>query len=479
MAQESYADRVACFKSISVGNLSIERKRVSGDIVIEDENGSSSTFRLIFTYGIPVDVSMNLAGLMLTMPVINFTFFSKKLRLDYPLSETDLGIISEFMKINAREVFINKICRRRYDFFKKEYLPTNEEINMDSADGRTELDAEATIKDFPWREKISDSSLVLSSGGKESLLTFAMLNDMVNDVTAYFFNESGGHWRTAKTSYDYFKDHFSKVVRVWSNVDRFYRFMLQKLPVLDSAVVRKRADTYPVQLFIFPVYIFAALPMVIKEGIGNILMGNEFDDPRDMPDYQGMKHYYGIYDQSHVFMDTMSAYLKQKGISSRLWSSVYPISGIMVEEILLKRYRDFFLQQRSCHSCRTEEGTVKPCGNCTKCLGIMMFVLAGGGNPSDINYNKASIENLRKNVLESRMRIDPDELSYLKEKLWGIQGSGREYGHVRGIHILPWEGELLQSIPNSFKDVIAHRFNEYCEGTFRTDGQKWIKTTQK
>ncbi|HKJ96546.1 MAG TPA: metal-binding protein [Thermoplasmataceae archaeon] len=472
--KNTYMSRVAAFRSFSVGDIRIRKKQISGRVSISHKDGMEENFRLIFSYSEEIEADLNTAGLMLTMPLINFTYFSEKLILDYPVSGQDRILLEKFLKINAREVFVNKICRRRYEFFLQEAIPSKKEITEENADGRTELVTTSTFEDTCAVISHSSSALILSSGGKESLLTFGMMKDLNPRTHAYFFNESGGHWRAAKTSYDYFRANYKGVSKVWSNVDRFYRFMLERLPVLNMETVKKRADTYPVQLFIFPVYIFAAIPLVRKHNIGNILMGNEFDDPKDMPLYRGIRHYFGVFDQSSDFMEMMTGYFQGKGISTRLWSAVYPISGTVVEDILVKRYRNLFLQQRSCHSCRYEEGAIRPCGSCTKCLGVAMFVLAAGGSPEEILYDRTSISDLERNVNESRMRLDPDELSYLKNVLWGHPDKGNA-DHVRGIHILPGESEPLLQIPEDFRRGIGLIYEQYCKGYYRLDGEHWEK----
>lgn len=467
-----YTSRVAAFRSLSVQDVKVEKRRISGTVSVTLRDGTRKDFRLIFSYSGDISADLNTAGLIITMPVINYTYFSEKLVLDFPVSQNDREIISEFLKINAREVFINKICRRRYEFFREEFLPGESDITPENAEGRTVLEAREVYQDNPEMRNFSDSSLVLSSGGKESLLTFGMLKELNNDVHACFFNESGGHWKTAKTSYDYFDKNFSNVSKIWSNVDRFYRFMLEQLDFLDMNIVKRRADTYPVRLFIFPVYIFASIPLIRKHGIGNLLMGNEFDDPREMPLFHGMRHYFGVFDQSSDFMKMMTLYFERKGINSRIWSAVYPVTGIMVEEILMKRYHDLFLQQRSCHSCSDHNGSIRPCGTCTKCLGVMMFILSAGGNPGEIQYASDRIDSLEENVRSSRMRLDPDELSFLKNNLWG-DDSLPGADHVRGIHVIPGESEILAEIPETLRKGIRAILEEYCNGVYSLVNGTW------
>lgn len=470
--EDGYVRRILAFSSISVGNIRIRPRQISGEIRVTMRDGREDSFNLIFSYSGDVEVDRNTAGLILTMPVINFTYFSENLTLDFPVSDNDRELIGKFLRINAREIFVNKICRRRYEFFRSEFLPSEFDIIPKNADGITELTAPLGLEDTEVSGNYENSAMVLSSGGKESLLTYGLLNEIGARVYPYFFNESGGHWKTAKTSYDFFSENYDGVSKVWSNVDRFYRYMIEQMDILDPAVLKKRADTYPIQLFIFPVYVFAALPIIRKFGIGNILMGNELDDPRDMPTYHGLEHYYGVFDQSNDFAEMLSGYLGRKGISSRLWSAVYPISGIKVEEILVRRYPELFRLQRSCHSCRHENGELKPCGKCTKCLGVMMFVEAAGGDPGKILYDQKDIEALRRNVIESRMRIDTDELSYLGRKLWNI-GPGSIDSHVTGIHTLPWDAFEMEKIPEYFRGRISDIYSSYCSGSYTLENGEW------
>lgn len=471
-----YLDKLKAFEELRVSISSISDNSIRGKIKILREDLEES-FNIIFTYSENVKVDENIAGLILTMPAINFTYFAKRLVLDFPVSKADVKMVEDFVKINAAEVFINKICRRRYEFFEKEYLPLESDITEENAQGDTKVIAEKVLQDSGIYNTDPKNSLILSSGGKESLLTYGLMKEIGSNVFSVFFNESGGHWRTAKTSFDYFSRNFQNVKKVWSNADRFYKFMIRRMNVFDQTEVAKLADTYPVQLFIFPVYVFSLIPIITKYGIGNILMGNEFDDPRDMPEYHGIKHYFGVFDQSSDFGDMVTSYLSEKGIHSRLWSAVYPISGLLVEQILISRYHDLFLQQRSCHSCHFEKGNIVPCGKCSKCLGVMSFIVASGGNPLEVGYSEDAVRNLRENIEKTRMRLDTDEMNYIKASQSGISDDRlNSLEHVKGIHHLENEREPLESVPDIFRERILDIFKEYSSGIFGLSGNGWIKS---
>lgn len=469
-----YIDRVRSFDDIEISVTEISSMSVKGNVSFRSGEDIID-FPLIFSFSEDIEVDENMAGMMLTMPAINFTYFSKNLTLDFDVSAEDLSLLSSFLKINAREVFVNKICRRRYEFILPDYIPEESEISPETADGRTTITAKNIISKKYHMEPDYTASIVLSSGGKESLLTYGLMNDAGSKVYSAFFNESGGHWRTAKTSYDFYVKNFENVVKVWSNVDRFYHFVLRKLKILDQNVVKRIADTYPIQLFIFPVYVFSIIPFLIKYHIGSVLMGNEFDDPRDMPDFKGLKHYYGVFDQSNDFSDMITDYLSAKGINSRLWSAVYPISGNLVEEILIRRYPNLFRLQRSCHSCHFRNGSIVPCAKCTKCFGVMMFVLNARGNPEEIGYLIDDIDNLETAINNAKMRLDSDELEYLKNSLFEGKDVKSELRHVRGIHILPKEKQPLDRIPEIFKDRIFEILLKYADGIYKLPADKWVQ----
>lgn len=470
-----YTEKVRCFDSIRVKPLEYRGKSIRGTVSFLS-GSTEESFELIFTYSDHVDADENLAGMLLTMAAINFTYFSGSLVLEFPVSENDLEIIRKYVRINNTEVFVNKLCRRRFEFVKKEYLPEEADITEENARGSTEIIAPSRKnKESRVTFKPGNSVAVLSSGGKESLLTYGMLRESGADTYAFFFNESGGHWLTAKTSYEYYSANFKNVKKVWSNIDRFYRWAQLRLKILDFAVVNKRADDYPIQLFTFPVYVFSFIPMIRSYSISGLLLGDELDDPREMPGYKGIKHYYGVFDQTWDFNNMTSAYLQSKGINSSLWSAVYPVFGSIVEKILVNRYHDLYLLQRSCHSCHYSKGKIIPCGQCTKCMGILLFVKYAGGKTGEIGYSIEDGALIIEKAEKVRMRIDPDEMEFLE-----LYISGRpipdNLSHVEGIHVLPWEDGRLSLVPENFRKSIGNILEKYTKGTYMLKENAWERS---
>ena len=470
----SFIDVISEFDNITISNISYGKNTLSG-IVTLTRNGEDIPFNLKFRYSDDVSLNENLGGLIITMPAINFTLFAKKLTLDYPVSDNDMEAIKKFVRINNRDVFINKLVRRRYEFFKSNYIPTDSDITSSNIDGITEVVRTDSFMDTHAPETIENNVAILSSGGKESLLSYGMLSEIGANTFEIFFNESGAHWMTAKTAYDDFTAKKRNAERIWSNVDRFYRFCLRNMQSINQNVIQRKTDTYPVQLFIFPVYVMSSLPIIEKNKISGIVIGDEFDDPREMGDFKGFKHYYGIFDQSIDFNRIMSSYLNHKGFQTSVWSAVYPITASVVENILVNRYPDLFRLQRSCHSCRKVEGLIRPCGNCSKCMGVMLFVKAAGGNLSTIGYDNLNNEELLSKVSKERMRLDPDELILLEERLGKEPTDNKDRTHIESIHILPEESESFSFVPENFRDSIRKIIFSYTNGEYSLRNNEWIK----
>ncbi len=462
-----YIQKIRCFSEIRVSVNRFNSEESVIDITIKDPDLS---FQLIFKYDTDIQNSQNLAGLAGISAVINYSLFTGKIAVDFPTSENDRKFIREMARINNIEVFVNRLCRRRYEFFRPEYLPEEKDINQKNAEGNTEFIFTQSFQDqsSPAGKRVA----VLSSGGKESLMTAGMMRELGENPLALFFNESGGHWKLALPSHRYFKENGIESVRVWSNIDRFYNFMNRNMKILDERAFRW-ADDYPVQLFTFTPYLISFLPAIIKNGIGNILMGNEFDDPVEEPPYMGIKHYYGVYDQSPDFQNTFTSYMESKGIACSLWSAVYAIYGCVVEDILVNRYPDLYRMQRSCHSCHYDKmGNVVPCGKCSKCLGVRLFIEYASGDPEEIFYGKA--DDIPDLAGRERLKLDPDELNLMMDGLQSKKFNKKT--HVSGIHIIPGEKNALSQIPENFRERIGKIFSEYTSGCWSLDDGKWIKS---
>ena len=436
--------------------------------------GKKHSFSLIFRYGEPiVSEDLPLLRLASVMPVLNYGLFSKEIRLMFPVSNSDISLLNDLLEIFTRDIFVNKLVRKKNPYILRQYLPLESEVTNENARPLAKIIHSSLLEDVPISVGSDKKSCgVLSSGGKESLLTYGMLKEIGAVVHPLFVNESGGHWRTALTSYRQFVENEPNTTRVWTNVDRFYVFMLDHMKIIRSDHREVWSDTYPIRLCIFPVYVFLLLPVFVHRGIGNLLIGSELDDPRTSPLFKGIKHYFGVYDQTQDFDLRMEQWYINRLPGMRQWSAVRPISGMIVERVLTKRYPELAKVQRSCHSCHFEKGKIVPCGQCSKCQGVLLFLLANQVDPSIMEYHEKDKVALPKRVPEGKLRLDEDERehSLFLSKLPGL--AGKEYSHVETIHLNKPTSDI-ELVPARFRGPLLKIMKEYTKGFTKLEGDFW------
>jgi hypothetical protein len=374
----------------------------------------------------------------------------------------------------TRDIFINKLVRRKNPYILPQFLPLECEVTPENVRPLAKIIPVALYEDFPISQGFNENSCgVLSSGGKESLLTYAMLKEIGAEVHPLYVNESGGHWRTALTAYRQFVRNEPNTARVWTNVDRFYTFMLDHMRIIRPDHRKVWSDTYPIRLCIFPVYVFLLLSVFVRRKIGSLLIGSELDDPRTSPLFKGIKHYFGVYDQTQDFDLRMEQWYMKRLPGMRQWSAVRPISGMIVERVLTSRYPELARVQRSCHSCRFEKGKIVPCGHCSKCQGVLLFLLANQMDPSIMEYRKEDVIALPERVAKGALRLDEDERehSIFLSKLPSLVG--KEHSHVETIHVHKPTSDI-ELVPARFRIPLLKIMMEYTKGFTKLEGDSWV-----
>jgi len=473
----SEMDKMLCFSSIHLSEPKLISKSARADVTLNKTTGGKNRFSIIVHYDNKIDEKyLPLLRIAFCMPLLNYSIFSEKLVLDFPISKSDLSLLNDLNVIFSGDIIVNKILRRRANYISPEFIPDEKKIKPEDAKPRARIEPKKVIDDFPIIDSINPNSCgILSSGGKESLLTYALLKEIGVDVHPFYVNESGGHWRTAIPAFNYHRRTNPNTSRAWANIDRFYNFMLDNLKFIRKDHRKVRADTYPIRLCVFPFYIFVLLPIFANRKIGNLLMGNEFDDLRQKPSYLGITHYYGIYDQEQMFDIRMHQWYKQRIPGMEQWSVLRGISGLVDERILTRRYSDLAKYQRSCHSCHIENGEIVPCGSCSKCLGVILYLLANKADPRIMNYKDEDIKAFPERVDPSTLRLDEDE----KNQSFFLLNNEKRLPeikyieHVEKIHIHP-EICDISLIPAQFREDLMKIIEQYTTGYCKIQGEKWI-----
>ena len=467
-----------CLRSIILEEPLVTGKTVSADIKLTHLDGREEIFTLKIRYETPADEKhLPLYRMAMAMPLMNYGLFTELIQLNFSISKADKRLLDDLLDIFSRDIFVNKMVRRRTNHLIEKYLPKGDDANPKNAKPRATIKTKAVSGDLPL-SKASDAGKcgILSSGGKEALTTYSMLKELGADVHPIYVNESGGHWRTALTAYRWHLENEPNVSRVWTNVDRFYLFMLDNLKIVKKNHRKITGDTYPIRLCIFPVYLFQLLPVFLDRHIGNLLIGSEFDDPRCEWTFSGIQHYFGIYDQHQDFDIRMEQWYASRIPQMRQWSALRPVSGLIVERILTQRYPEAAKYQRSCHSCHFENGRIVPCGKCTKCLGVMLFLKANNVDPQVMGYRKADVEALPERLAATKLRLDPDELeqSIFLAFIKGFDLVSPK-PHAEGIHIYPATSNP-DLIPEEYRAGVMGIIGKYARGVWILKSGDWFCT---
>ena len=247
---------------------------------------------------------------------------------------------------------------------------------------------------------------------------------------------------------------------------------------------RVAADVYPIQLFTFNSYQVAVAGLALSEGIGTLLMGNEFDEG-PWPEVKGVRHWFGIYDQSQEFDRLLTAFYQEKGWGMRQTSLVRALSSLLIEDLLATRYPDLLATQTSCHATHVKDGVVRPCGRCSKCLGVLLFLLANGHEPTRLRYAEEDVAKLGQRLARTHVKVDQAEAEHAmwlaQRRGWHFEGSAngfepRAHPEVQAVRFHP-EMSHRDSMPEALADRLYPVFLTRATGVLEKRGDAWAPTT--
>ena len=174
---------------------------------------------------------------------------------------------------------------------------------------------------------------------------------------------------------------------MWTNSDRVFAWMLRHLPFVRQDFSRVRSDEYPIRLWTVAVFLFGALPLLRKRGIGRLLDRRRVRHDRAGRATAGSPTTAALYDQSRFFDDELTRYFQRKGWGICQFSILRPLSELLVQKVLAERYPDLLRHQVSCHADPHRRGqAVRPCGRCEKCRRIVGMLVALDADPAPCGY---------------------------------------------------------------------------------------------
>jgi len=467
---------------LEVGPARLEHDRLVATYKVS-KGRKSDSFELIYKYEEdvfdPGDTScQNLADMIAAQIALNYGLFAREITFQGQYDSHDRHFLRDMAENTAREIYVKKFLEPNpFLVGPGASLPAIRKKRYLRARLIFERDALSTA---PWHADQSKYA-VLSSGGKDSLLSFGLLDEMGFETHPVFINESGRHWYTALNSYRYFKRKYNYTARVWTNSDRLFNWMLRHLPFIRKDFASFRADEYPIRLWTVAVFIFGALPLLRKRRLGRLIIGNEYDTTRRWK-HKGIPHYDGLYDQSRLFDNTMSRYFVQKGWGVKQFSILRPLSELMIEKILVRRYPGLQRQQVSCHATHIEGSRVYPCGNCEKCRRIVGMLLAQDADPRRCGYTARQMKSVLHHLSNTHLRQDAASAGHLlyllsRKGLMPPGSTGKEaarpYPQIERL-MFDNEKSLLDEIPADIRESLLRIYLEHANGAAMRRGTEWI-----
>ncbi len=440
-------------------------------------------FELIYRYNEDVfdpkdPESINLAHMIAAQVAFNYGFFCSKTIFHGSYDQSDQQFIKDMMTNTAREIYVKK-------FLEPNPFLLSSAANLSAVKRESYLqsmisfEGRSSDKQAQWAVDKSRYA-ILSSGGKDSLLSFGLIKEVGREVHPIFINESGRHWFTALNAFRYFNNRFPETTKVWTNSDRMFSWMLRHLPFIRPNFASLRSDEYPIRLWTVAVFLLGALPLLRKRSIGRLILGDEFDTT-SRRSHQGITHYDGLYDQSRYFDNALTRYYIQKGWNITQFSILRPLSEILIEKILVKRYPDLQRNQMSCHATHIEGKRVFPCGRCEKCRRIVGMLVALDADSTHCGYTEKQIKICLESLAQKGVHQESagaQHLAFLLEQKKILTKFSpsikiREHPEIMKVRIDP-ERSPIESVPVDIREPVLRIFLEYAAGAVKRQGRVWV-----
>ncbi len=472
---------------LEIGPVRLERKRLIAPYRLFYDGKTEET-ELIYSYeeGVfdPTEPeSRNLADMIAAQVAINYGLFCGQIVFRGIYDATDRQFLRDMAENTAREIYVKKFLEPNpFLLGKAARMPAIKQPRYCRAklvfkNGAPEM------KKARWRRWMTDRDrhCILSSGGKDSLLGFGLIDEIGREAHPIFINESGRHWFTALNAYRYFKEQVPRTGRVWVNSDRVFSWMLQHMAFIRKNFADIRSDEYPIRLWTVAVFLFGALPLMRKRGIGRLVIGDEYDTTRRLT-HRGIPHYDGLYDQSRYFDEALTRFYLRKGWAVSQFSILRPLSELLIEIILAKRYPHLQEHQTSCHATHKEGDRVHPCGRCEKCRRIVGMLTAVDESPERCGYTEEQINTCLKQLADkgayTQGAAEASQLFHMllqKGKIEvpePVKPSIKPHPETLQLRFDP-QASPVGAIPVDLRADLYRIYSEYGNGAVRRTGRRW------
>lgn len=466
-----------CFDKIIVEKPAVTKHGFHTRYILEkDGKRVSCELRNKYEDSIEGDNAQRYANLTCGISAINYGLYTREIVFEFDLGPQEFRFFDDMLKKMSIEIFVSRFHQDPL-FIKPEYAVAEPDVTLANASCKAKLSA-GSGRDLSGFDTDPDKIVVLSSGGKESLLCYGLLKEAGMTVYPVYINESGGHWRTAITAYRSFKQHDIRTRRIWTNADRLWAFIVRNSPLVETNIRGIKSITDPLHFFSFAYFIFSSLPLMEQEKIGNVCVGNEYIEPTRILDGRNrindVDFFPGIYDQSQEYDRYMTRWFDEAGYGIRQWAPIRSITGYQVQKTLAKNYPALFDLQVSCHHAHKGSDRIMPCGTCQKCMRILAFCLANHLDYRKIGYDRRNVDWLKANIHKLALAGD-EELEHTFHHLsqHGFPVKGRYHSHIEKLHFDPHSSDTA-NIPADVRHKIYPLLLREATGAVKmTPARQW------
>ncbi len=474
---------------LEVGPVRVEARRITTPYRVT-QGGETTETELVYRWGEDVfdpegKADLNLATMITAQVALNYSLFCREMVFHGPLDEADRRFLEAMAENTAREIYVKKFLEpnpfltgaaARMPVIKKERYGAARFHYPDGLETRA-------ARDTTWQADTGRLA-VLASGGKDSLLSLGLLEELGREAHSLFVNESGRHWYTALNAHRHLKQtRAERTARVWTSSDRLFSWMLRHLSFIREDFARQRADEYPIRLWTVAVFLFGVLPLVRRRGLAYVVIGDEYDTTRRYR-HHGVPHYDGLYDQSRYFDDALSRYYRRKGWPVAQFSLLRSMSELLIQRTLARRYPELLAVQVSCHAAHIVDDRVLPCGRCEKCRRIVAMLTAAGADPGACGYSAEQTAACLQAVADKGVHqevVAAQHLAWMLAERGILPARTRGFGEARArpeavsLRFHP-EASPVETVPRDLRRDLYALLATEAEGSVTRSGRVWTST---
>jgi hypothetical protein len=284
------------------------------------------------------------------------------------------------------------------------------------------------------RNNLKDRAILLFSFGKDSLLTYALLQELGVKTLPIFMKEPQSGFENA---------HKKKLA------DRFYEKFAVEVDFFPLTVGRLRQNTglYWGWDIILSQYAFILIPYYFYTQSKYLFFGNEQSCNFYTQDDEGYL-VNPVFEQGVSAMQLLQDVPKLFSVKTHIGSLIEPLHDLMVLYVLHNRYPDIGRFQMSCFSEEPQAKKRRWCGHCEKCARLYVMLKALSISPDRVGFYNNEMLSVKK------AKYYPLFNHHSVDSAFGASGLGREEQLLS--FYLAYKNGVRGSLMTRFKNTYLH-----------------------